>query len=107
MREDCRAEMEACETDATCNREVTEMLAAWATGDRPRPGSDLFNDLALCSMTKGDGVCDAEMRACFFDEACNGEINSDRMPQPVNTAVEDVMRCFFTNQEGEHVDPCG
>ena len=47
------------------------------------------------------------MRACFFDEACNGEINSDRMPQPVNTAVEDVMRCFFTNQDGEHVDPCG
>ena len=61
-------------------------------GARPRPGSDHFNELVLCTLRKGDDVCGEEHRACFFDDACDGEMNRGGMPSPVNSFVEDLVR---------------
>ena len=105
IQEYCPQHLSDCELDETCMGEFYDMfeLMLEAGPDAfmsARPQSELFNELAVCVIGKGEDVCASEIRGCWHDDSCHSDMESPSVPTPGNPLMDAVMGCRFAR------DPC-
>ena len=106
IREYCPQHLSDCELDETCMGEFYDMFEPMLEAGpdafmSARPRSELFNELAVCVIGKGEDVCASEIRDCWHDDSCHSDMESPSVPTPGNSTLMDaVMGCRFAR------DPC-